>query len=180
MMLASALLMAAARIMIRFYSQRKLYLDDFVLVFACSTFIVSQALLYVITIESLYWLGALVYEPMGPQNLALILEHPEAFYRRVDKVRWLDTCSTVLTWISIFAVKICFLLFFHQLVTRLRRLMLAWKIIFGITLLFWAFCVSATFITCPRFGPSSSKSALPSPTPNLCSLSIIEPNQKRK
>lgn len=165
MVLAFALLMAAARMVIRFHSQRKLHLDDIVLIFACSTFIASQVLLYVIKIEGLYWLGALVYEPMGPQNLSLILEHPEAFYRHVEKIQVMDTCSAALTWTSIYAVKICFLLFFHQLITRLRRLILAWKIIFVITIIFWAFCVSAMFITCPRFGPSSSKSALPSPDP---------------
>lgn len=174
MMLAFALLMAAARLVIRFHSQRKLYLDDLVLIFACSTFVASQALLYVIKIEGLYWLGALVYEPMGPQNLALILEHPEAFYRRIEKVHVMDTCSAALTWTSIFAVKICFLLVFQQLLTRLRRLIPAWRIIFGITIIFWAFCVSAMFITCPRFGPSSSKSALsnspPLPPPPLLTL----------
>ncbi len=166
-----ALLMAAARLVIRFYSQRKLHPDDFVLLFACSTFIASQTLLYVNKIANLYWLGALVNDPTGPQNLALILKDPQEFYRRIVKVQRIDSISTALTWTSIFAVKICFLLFFYQLVTRLRRLILAWKITFGITIIFWAFCVSSIFISCPRYGPTSSKSAFPPPS-NLILLLI--------
>lgn len=153
-----AVLSAAARIMIRFYFQRKLHPDDFILVFACSTFIASQALLYVFKLENIYWLGALARDPMNPQTLALMLGDSEAFYRRVAKVQWIDGSSLALTWTSIYAVKVCFLLFFYELIKRLPRLILTWKIIFGITIFFWAFCISGAFISCPHFGPSSSKS----------------------
>lgn len=153
-----AVFLAAARMMMRFYFQRKLHPDDFILVFACSTFIASQALLYVLRLENIYWLGALVREPMSPQTLVLMLGDFEAFYRRVAKVQRIDSSSLALTWTSIYAVKVCFLLFFYELIRRLPRLILTWKITFGITLFFWAFCISGAFISCPHFGPSSSKS----------------------
>ena len=158
--------MAAVRIVIRFHSQRKLHPDDFVLMFACLTFIASQVLLYVLKIENLYWLGAMAFDPMNPQNLASIFEDPEAFYGQILKVQRIEYSSFVLTWSSIFTVKICFLLFFHQIITRLRRLILAWKVIFGITVFSWALCTCAVFMTCPHLDLASSKSGL-SPHPIL-------------
>ena len=161
-----ALLMAAVLIVIPFHSQRKLHPDDFVLMFACLTFIASQVLLYTLKIENLYWLGAMAFDPRDPQNLASVFEDPEAFYGRVLKVQRMEYSSFVLTFTSIFAVKICFLLFFHQMIPRLRRLILAWKVIFGITIFFWALCMCAVFMSCPHLGLASSKSAL-SPPPIL-------------
>lgn len=144
--------------MTRVYFERKLHPDDFILVFACSTFIASQANLYVLNLENIYWLGALVQEPINPQTLVSILGDSEAFYRRVAKVQRIDSSSLALTWTSIYAVKVCFLLFFYGLIKRLPRLILTWKMIFGITIFFWAFCISGAFLCCPHFGPSSSKS----------------------
>lgn len=161
-LLGLAILSAVARMIIRFRSQRKLQPDDFVLLFACFTLITSQALLYNLKIENLYWVGEIGFDPMNPQTLASILEDPEAFYRRALKVQRIENSSAALTWTSIFAVKICFLLFFYQLITRLPRLLLAWKVIFGITIFFWAYCICTIFISCPHFNQSISKSALPS------------------
>lgn len=170
-----ALLMAAARMVIRFRFQRKLLPDDFVLIFACSIFIASQLILYIIKIENLYWFGSIAFEPMDPQNLASKLKDPEAFNRRVLRIERAEFSSLALTFTSIFAVKICFLVFFHEMITRLRRLILAWKVIFGITVLFWALCTSAVFISCPHFASSVSKSAVPPPS-QFCSLLITSNN----
>lgn len=163
-LLGLALLLVAARMVIRFRSQRKLHLDDFVLMFACLTLIASQALLYILKIENLYWLGEIGFDAMNPQSLASILEDPEAFYRRVLKIQRMEDSSAALTWTSIFAVKICFLLFFYQLIIRLRRLLLAWKVIFGVTIFFWAYCICTTFISCPHFDRNISKSTVPFPS----------------
>lgn len=153
-----ALFLAAARVVIQLHSQRKLLLDDFVLMFACSTFIASQALLYALKIENIYWLRATVM-PMTPQNLALILEDPEPFHRQVVKFQRIENFSVALTWTSICAVKISFLLFFYQLITRLRKLVLAWKVIFGVTIHFWAFCICALFINCPHINPTTTSTS---------------------
>lgn len=152
-----ALVMAATRMVIRFHSRGKLLPDDFVLMFACSTFIASQSLLYILKIENIYFLGELTSESMSPQILAPILEDPQAFTRRVSKLQRIEFSSFTLTFTSIFAVKVCFLLFFYEMITQLRRFVLAWKLIFGITILFWALCTCTVFITCPHF---SSKLAM--------------------
>ena len=144
-----ALLMAAARIVTRFHSFKKLHPNDFVLMFACSTLNASQAVLYILKIENLYWIEELTFEPMNPQNSSSILEDPQEFYHRILTIQQMKFSSLVLTFASIFVVKICFLLFFYEMITRLRRLILAWKIIFGITIRYMAcgilmyFCASA-------------------------------------
>ena len=157
-----ALLMAAVRMVIRFHIQRKLHPDDFVLIFAVLTFIASQVLVYILKIDHIQWFGAITFDP-GPQTPALIFEDPEAFYRQISKIQRMEYSTGVLTWTSIFAVKISFLLFFHQMITRLRRLIVAWRVILGITIIFWAFCSCAVFISCPYFGRTACKSALPAP-----------------
>lgn len=155
-----ALLIAAARLGIRFHSQRKLHPDDFVLIFACLTFIASQILLYILKIDNIHWLGAVTFDP-SPQTPALTIEDLEAYYRRIPKIMRMECSIGILTWTSIFAVKICFLIFFHQLVTRLRRLIVAWRVILGITIISWALCSFEFFISCPHFGQAACKSTLP-------------------
>ena len=151
--------MATARMVIRFHSQRHLHPDDFGLMIACLTFIASQVLLYIIKIDNIYWHAAVTSES-NPQILASITKDPEAFLCRELKIQRLEFSSVVFTWTSIFAVKICFLLFFHPMITRLRRLIVAWRVIFGITIIFWAFCICGVFISCPHFGSDACKLAL--------------------
>lgn len=156
-----ALLTAAARMMIRFHFQKKLRSDDFVLLFACLSFTASQVLLYILKMDNIYWLAAVLFES-SLQTPALILEGPEANYRRISISQRIHYCIGILTWTSIFAVKICFLLFFHQMITSLRILVVAWKVILGITIIFWALCSCTVFISCSNFGQATCKSILPS------------------
>lgn len=141
---------------IRYHSQRQLQPDDYVLIFACLTLIASQIMLYIPNIDDIYWIEALILYP-SPQILASISKDPEAFYRRISNLQRMQFSSFALTWTSIFAVKICFLLFFHQMITRLQRWILAWRVIFGITIFFWALCICAIFINCPLFGTTACK-----------------------
>lgn len=127
--------------------------------FACLTFLASQILLYV-KVEDVFGVETRIND-LNPLNLAFIIKNPEAFYRQIVKVQKIMFACFALTWTSIFAVKFCFLLFFYQMITRLRRLILAWRVIFGITILFWAFCTSEIYISCPHFGLPACKSTRP-------------------
>lgn len=146
----------------RFHSQRKLHPDDFVLMFACLTIIASQVLLYTLNMDNIHWLGAATFDPV-PQTPALTIEDLEEYYRRISKILRMEYSIGILTWASIFAVKICFLLFFHQMITRIRKLIVVWRVIFGITIISWALCSCAFFISCPHFGQAVCKSTLPAP-----------------
>ena len=108
---ALALLMAAARMVVRVHSQRKLHPDDFVLMFACLTFIPSQVLLYILKIDNIQSFGAVTFD-LSPQTPALTNDLPETYYRQISKILRIEYSIGILTWTSIFGVKICFLLFF--------------------------------------------------------------------
>lgn len=152
--------MVAIRIIIQFHSYQKRHPDDFVLMFACLTFIASQTLIFTSVIGNIYWLLEIRYNVSNPRFIAMITGDPGAFWRRFLKVQKIDAASTVLTWTSIFAVKICFLLFFYPLIKSHRKWLLAWKAIFGLTILLWAFSISSSFIGCPHFDRAVCKLAL--------------------
>lgn len=130
-------------------------LDDLMLIFACVTLTASIGLLFSL-IPTLYWDEELILNP-GSQALAMA-GPPAPFLARVLFSQRMAYSFVVLTYATIFAVKICFLLFFFQMVDRLKKLMLFWKIVFGITLLFYCLCASVEFISCPHFGLASCKS----------------------
>lgn len=140
-----SLITATIRMVIRFQSQRRLLFDDFMLMFACLTLSAAQIILYTTT-DNWYWAEAFILDPK-PQTLAAIEDHGA----RILTPQQLAFSFLTLTWTSIFAVKICYLLFFHQMIIRLERLVLAWKLVFGFTVICWAFCACEIFISCPHF-----------------------------
>ena len=180
-----ALLTAAGRMMIRFRFQRKLRFDDYVLLFACLCLIASQVLLYILKVDNLYWFAVTMFESSLQQTSSpdvLIFgkekekekEDPaEAIYRRISFFQRMEVSMGILSWTCVFAVKICFLLFFHQMIATslLGKLIVAWRVILAITIIFWALCCSAFFISCSHFGAAAiSKSqfnflAFPYPYP---------------
>ena len=148
--------------MIRFHFQRNLRSDDYVLLFACLSLIASQVLLYILKIDNIYWFAAVLFESSLQKTPVLIFEDedPKAnFYRRISMFQRMQISMGILTWTCIFAVKICFLLFFHQMITPpLRKLIVAWRVMFAITIIFWAFCCCGFFISCSHFGEAICKS----------------------
>lgn len=162
---------------IRFYSQRNLHSDDFVLMFACLTLTASQVLLYILGMDNIHWSGGTTFTPGGPQTPTLTIEDLEVYYRRISMIMRMEYSIGILTWTSIFSVKVCFLLFFHQIITRSRRLIVAWKVILGITIISWVLCSSASFISCPYIGQAACKSnfACPDPPPNSAPYLITAP-----
>ena len=174
-----ALLTAAGRMMIRFHFQKNLRSDDYVLLFACLCLIASQVLFYILKIDNIYWFAAVLFESSRQQKTPLLIfeDDPEAMYRRISIFQRMEISMGILTWTCIFAVKICFLLFFHQMITSspLRRLIVAWRVIFAITILFWAFCCCSFFISCPNFGEAICKSQfLPFLYPNYAPYFLIK------
>ena len=148
--------------------------------FASAALIASQVLLYVQKIDVIYNQTGRVLDPVSRNILSSssssssIVDdggntNAQEIHRRAANLQQILFSSLALSWTCIYAVKICFLLFFHQLITRLRRWILAWKIIFAITIVFWAFSASAVFIGCPRFTKLACTSAIFPPPPPLLS-----------
>ena len=161
--------MAAARMMIWFHIQKNLHSDDYVLLFACLSLTASQVLFYILKLDSIYWLTAVLFEfslqKTSSPALVVISEeddHDEAVYCRILKSQRIHYSIGILTWTHIFTIKICFLLYFHQIITSLRRLIVAWRIILAIIIIFWALCSCTVFISCSHFGQATCKFILPS------------------
>ena len=161
-----ALLTAAARVIIRFFHfQRKLRSDDFLLLFACLCLIASQILIYILKIDNIYWFAAAIFESSSLESRPAFLisaeedtttiTTTEEFNLRISMFLRMQYSIGILSWTCIFAVKICFLLFFHQMIISLPKFIVAWRVIFGITIIFWAF--SAFFINCSHFGKATCK-----------------------
>lgn len=147
---------ATTRTLIRLHSQRRLFFDDYMLIFACINLIAAQVLLHVMK-SSVYLVEGMIF---NPDSDALASMSKAELMDRILVYRKLVFAYLVLTWTTIFAVKICFLSFFRQMLKRLKRMMLTWKIIFVLTLLFYGICVSGPFLYCPYFGLDSCKSTL--------------------
>lgn len=105
-----SMIAAVARIAIRFISQRRLHLDDYLLIFSCICLIVATVLLYlglsaISFIEELNLNGIEVLTA-GNISMEYFLDQL-IFYQRIN---W---AYLSLTWTTIFCVKFAFLAFFQ-------------------------------------------------------------------
>lgn len=144
-----SILTATIRTTYRIQTQGRLLLDDFVLLFACVTLTAATGLVFVL-VPTIYWLEEIIFNPNLNNFAAVGLE--EGLFARVLR-DWRQIYAFVsLTWAAIFSVKICFLLFFLQLVDRQKNMIFICKTFFVIILIVFCFCVCRTYVACPHFG----------------------------
>lgn len=145
-----SILVALARTAIRLRYQRRLFVDDAILLVAIVCLCAAMTLLLVFT-SSLYQLEAFVTGSSAitnPDELAKIelqMEQPFIKYLKLSDTYY------VMTWTTIFAVKFSFLFFFRVLIRRVRAITLYWQIVSVITVLVWVYCIAGAFIICPYF-----------------------------
>lgn len=147
-LLGLSILTAAVRTVIRVRLYRRLHPDDFMLLFACVTLIAANVVVYLM-LSDLYWSEELLLNP-GPTILAMA-RTPEEISGRIQSTRKTMLSFMALSWTAIYAIKLCFLLFFHQMIDWLKRLGLIWKITLGITVLSYCICLSSLFMTCTHY-----------------------------
>ncbi|SLM33888.1 hypothetical protein LPUS_02486, partial [Lasallia pustulata] len=152
---ALSLIFASVRTAIRVRQHRRVYSDDLVLLFGCVTLTAATIIIFVIT-DTIYWDEQLILDP-SPEVLTAALS-PDFFHRVLWYQQTVFSFLT-LTWTTIFAVKICFLLFFRQMVERLNGLILFWRVVLGITILSYCICACGVFISCSHFGLAALKCA---------------------
>lgn len=143
-----SIITATIRTTYRIKTQGRLLLDDFLLLFACVTLTAATGLIYV-TVPIMYWEQEMIVHPQV--NVINMFGSETKLFAQIIRYRQLVYAYLVLTWTTIFSVKICFLLFFHQLIDRVEKLLLMWKIVFVITMLVFIFCACGIFIACPYF-----------------------------
>lgn len=147
------MLAAIGRLATRFTYQKRLFADDYMLLFGCSSLIAAFTLTNVM-FEDIYFDMSLI---LGPGKLVEQESTSAGFVNRILKYQQLSFTAEVLCWVTIFAVKMSFLLFFRQLINRLKGLLTYWTATVGIVVVSGIFCICSIFISCPHFGVSSSK-----------------------
>lgn len=148
-----AMLATIGRLVIRFHYQNRLFADDYVLLFGCSSLVAAFTLVNVM-FEDIYFEMSLI---LGPVELVLQESASGDFANHILTFQQLASFSGVMCWVIVFAVKMSFLLFFRQLVNRLRALLTYWAVTVGIVVVSGIFCICSFFIGCPHFGVSSSR-----------------------
>lgn len=144
-----AMVAAIARTVVRLRIQRRLLLDDILLLVACVFLTTAVTLLYVVE-PLLYWNMRYFLNP------GKIPTPPDLIDKLTDYQRYIYSQLT-LAWTTIFAVKFSFLFFFRNMVDRMRMLVILWRVVIVTTSISFVLCISSTFIACPYIGPASSK-----------------------
>lgn len=147
------MLATIGRLAIRFRYQNRLFADDYVLLFGCASLIGAFTLTNVM-FEDIYFDMSLI---LGPSELLLQIATSPDFEKHILKYQQLSFSAEVLCWVTIFAVKMSFLLFFRQLLDRIWFLQRFWRVTVGIVGISAIYCVCGIFISCPHFGVSSSE-----------------------
>ena len=153
MLFTTAILATISRLSIRCRYQKRLLVDDYVLLFGCSTLIAAFTLVNVMY-EDVYFDMFII---LGPAEQVYQVSTSPGFVNRILKYQQFSFSTETLCWVTIFAVKISYLVFFRQMLDRLKRLITYWRVTTGIVVISGLFCVCSIFISCPRFGVSSSE-----------------------
>ena len=140
---------AVARAVIRFRTAPRYTLDDALLLFACICLTAATGLLHKL-IPLVYLFEELDFKDK------VSLPFPTSDYTKesVFSVRILDA-YTPLSWTVIYAAKFCYLIVFRALIDRVRRMILYWRVVVSITIVFCGLSIGETFIACPRIDASS-------------------------
>ena len=149
----AAMLATVGRLTLRFRFQKRLFADDYVLLFGCSWLIAAFTLTNIM-FEDIYFYMSLI---LGPVDLELQESMSADFGDRILKYRQLSLSTYIICWVIIFAVKMSYLLFFRQLLDRLPSLLNFWKGTLGFVIVSGVFCICSIIISCPHFAVSSSK-----------------------
>ena len=147
----TAILATIGRLTLRYRYHRRLFMDDFVLLFGCSSLIAAFTLTNIM-LEGVR--SNMIPVLSAPSGLQLHETVSPDFKEHILKYQPLSFIANVLCWVTIFAVKISFLLFFRQLLDRLDTLLKFWKATVGIVAVSAIYCISSIFISWPHFGTS--------------------------
>ena len=149
----AALLAAMSRITARICYQKRIFIDDYVLLFGCVAMTASFILVNTF-LEDLYW-G--MFLELGPMEQVILESETAGFDDRILHYQQMSFANAVLTVLTIFAVKVSYLIFFRQMLYRLQAQMMYWKAVTIIVIVAGLFCICNMFISCPHFGVSASK-----------------------
>lgn len=149
----AAILATIGRVIIRLQYQTRLSADDYVLLFGCSSLVAAFTLINVM-FESLFFHTGLLLGSVEPVLQELT---SAGFEKDILVLQRLVVSNETMCWITVFAVKISYLLFFRHLLNRMKSHLTYWTVTMCIVIVSGIFCICNIFILCPQFGVSASK-----------------------
>lgn len=140
------------QLFIRIHTRRKLYLDDYVLLFGLACLGAASYLGFTHS-RAIFVHQATRIRPKIVATIGELMEQQ-------NSLKILDS-FLALIWTTTFSVKLSFLIFFKQLIDRVSRriLIYLWTVVV-FTVVSWMFIVSEPFILCHYFGFEAGESLL--------------------
>jgi len=139
---------ALTRLALQLKTHRRLYSDDCFLIFACICLTGGTVLGY-IKVGILYWSQELNY---NPSHAIYILADHEDIAAHINENKRLYYSYIALLWAAIFAVKFAYLAFFRRLIDRIRPLVIYWRVIVGVTVIFFPVSIVGIYVSCMKWG----------------------------
>lgn len=146
---------ASVRLILQIRIHRRLYLDDYFLLFACVCLTAGTALGYT-NVASLYFVQGLNYNPT--HFYYLLAKHVD-IAANINKYERLYYSYPALLWTAIFVVKFAYLAFFRRLIDRVRPLVIYWRVIVGITIVSFPICIISIYVACIKWGLEAGEHA---------------------
>lgn len=151
---STAIVAACIRTAIHLRIKRPLSLDDGLLIFASLALTVSPVLSKK---------GWILYLWLKRSSLCLLRKRRAklAGLDAVADILWLQRVEYIyisMVWLAIFAVKCAFLSFFHHLVSRVRHLIIYWRVVTMVHVIAFVVCILTEFIECPYTSLQACKS----------------------
>ena len=125
------------------------------LLFACVALVAANVILYSM-LSDVYWDEELLLNPQWALHGSTL--KTENILDKVLLTRKTILSYQALSWTCIYAVKVSFLLFFRQLIERVKRPVIIWKISLGFTVVTYCFTVSSYFMSCTHYDYRVGKS----------------------
>ena len=131
----------------------RLNLDDYFLLIACFSLTTGIVLAYVM-VESLYLTQEL---NLNPALLFSALSELKDLNGRVATYQNVAYACSSLLWTTIFAVKFAYLVFFRQLVDRVKPLVIYWRVILFTTIFAYLICITLIYASCLKRGSEAGQ-----------------------
>ena len=148
-----AIAVASIRLILQARVNRRLYLDDYILIFACVSLTAGTVLGYA-NVGNLYWSEGLNYNPT--HIYYLLAEHVDVG-ARISVYERLYYSYPAILWTSIFAIKFAYLVFFRRLIDRITPLIIYWRVVLGITIVSFPVCIVSIYVSCIKWGLEAGK-----------------------
>ncbi|KAL8627148.1 hypothetical protein Q9189_007157 [Teloschistes chrysophthalmus] len=144
-----AITAAFARTSIRLRNSSRVALDDLLFLFACLCLTAATGLYFTLLPKTYQ------YEDSESRSNAPLPSPPPDIVKEVVFNVQLVHAYLFLSWLALFAIKFCFLVFFRALIDRVRPMVIYWRVVVVITIILGAVSVNETFITCPHTDENS-------------------------